>query len=326
VGLNEDQKAMLRLLAERGEQGYEDIAALKGLSVAEVRDQARAAVHQLEAEGLPPPAIPLEPTEPATDNEAAVETAPAKLSAAAPPPPAPPAPTQPPPPEPEEPPLPPPPPPPRPAKPARRPGGARQLRLPEDRGARAALAAGLLVLVAVVVVLIISGGGGGSSEPTATTSAGGETASEGASSPTSSKELTKAVLTPVAGGEGQGEAIFGRVKNKLALQIEASGLRPTGQGESYTIWIAESARKMLPLASAKANSEGQIAAQFEVPTEVLAYLANETFGKIVVSRTSNALLKAALAKATNEKKAPVYTGTHVLEGSITGPIVGAANK
>ncbi|HEX8752488.1 MAG TPA: Lrp/AsnC family transcriptional regulator, partial [Solirubrobacterales bacterium] len=62
MGLSEDQKAMLRLLAQRGEQGYEDIAALKGLSVEEVRDQARAAVRQLEDEGLPPPAIPLEPS------------------------------------------------------------------------------------------------------------------------------------------------------------------------------------------------------------------------------------------------------------------------
>jgi hypothetical protein len=299
VGLSEDQKAMLRLLAERGERGYADVAALKGLSVEQVREQARQAVRQLEDEGLPPPAIPLEPTEPA-----------------------PPVPEEPPPPLP---PAPPPPPPSRPAAPksSPQPDRPRRLGLPEDRGARAALAAGLLVLVAVVVVLIASGGGG-SSETTATSGAGGETTSEGGSSPTSSNELTKAVLTPVAGGEGQGEAIFGRVKNKLALQIEASGLRPTSQGESYTIWIAESPRKMLPLASAKANSKGQIAAQFEVPTEVLGYLANETFGRIVVSRTSNALLKAALAKATKEEKAPIYTGTHVLEGSITGPIVGAA--
>ena len=66
--LSEDQKAMLRLLAQR-EQGYEDIAALMGLSVAEVRAKAREAVSQLEAEGIPPPQLPPDPV-PAAEPEA----------------------------------------------------------------------------------------------------------------------------------------------------------------------------------------------------------------------------------------------------------------
>ncbi len=49
--LSDDQKALLRLLAQR-EQGYEDIAALKGKSVAEVRDEVREALAALDA---PPP-------------------------------------------------------------------------------------------------------------------------------------------------------------------------------------------------------------------------------------------------------------------------------
>ncbi len=53
VGLSDDQKAMLRLLAQR-EQGYEDIAALMGLSVDEVRAKVRDAAAQLEEEGRPP--------------------------------------------------------------------------------------------------------------------------------------------------------------------------------------------------------------------------------------------------------------------------------
>lgn len=318
---------MLRLLAQRGEQGYEDIAALKGLSIDEVRAQAREAVRQLEDEGLPPPAIPLEPTAAAepTVEEPAKATGPevSEPAAAAPPPSLPP--------EPQEtaPPARPPLPPHSAArKPSGRPGGgAPRLSLPKDRGARAAIAAGLVAVVAVIVVLIVSGGGGGGSSSSSASGTGGtETSSEDQTSPTSSKGLTKAVLTPVAGGEGQGVATFGRVKEKLALQVVATGLKPTSQGESYTIWIAESPQKMLPLASAKTDKNGRIAAQFEVPTEVLAYLANETFRQIVISRTSNALLEAALKKATGEKKAPIYTGTHVLEGTVTGPIVGAAKK
>ena len=40
MALSDDQKAMLRLLAQR-EQGYDDIAALMGLSVEEVRARVR---------------------------------------------------------------------------------------------------------------------------------------------------------------------------------------------------------------------------------------------------------------------------------------------
>jgi DNA-directed RNA polymerase specialized sigma24 family protein len=38
VGLTDDQKAMLRLLAQR-EEGYDDMAALMGISVEEVRER-----------------------------------------------------------------------------------------------------------------------------------------------------------------------------------------------------------------------------------------------------------------------------------------------
>jgi len=83
---------------------------------------------------------------------------------------------------------------------------------------------------------------------------------------------------------------------------------------------------LLPLATTTVGKSGKIGAQVEVPTEVLAYLANETFDQIDVSLTSDANLKASLDKATKEKKAPAYTGTDVLRGQITGPIIGAAKK
>ncbi len=80
-------------------------------------------------------------------------------------------------------------------------------------------------------------------------------------------------------------ATFGRVKNSLALQVEAEGLEPTAKGESYTIWLYESPQKMLPLASTAVGANGKIGAQVQVPTEVLAYLANETFDQLDISLT-----------------------------------------
>ena len=57
MALSDEQNAMLRLLAS-GEQGYDDIAALMGLSVTEVRAKVVGALAQLEAEGKPVPDVP----------------------------------------------------------------------------------------------------------------------------------------------------------------------------------------------------------------------------------------------------------------------------
>jgi hypothetical protein len=316
--LSEDQKAMLRLLAQR-EQGYEDLSALMGLSVEEVVAKAEAAVAQLEADGIPAPTLPPAPG------------ASAPTPASAPPlaDPAPPAPAEPPAPEPKVDPRPAPPAPepkaeprpapPAPSKPATRPRPV----LPEGKGIRAALAAGAAVVVLLVVILIVSGGGdsGDGSDSVA-----GDSTGAARTAANINPKLTQAVLSAVDGGDAQGVATFGRVKNSLALQIEAEGLEPSGKGQSYTIWLYESPRKMLPLATTAVGASGKIGAQVQVPTEVLAYLAKETFDQIDVSLTEDATLKAALTKATREKAAPIYTGTDVLRGRITGPIVGAADQ
>ena len=207
----------------------------------------------------------------------------------------------------------------------------RKLSLPSSNGARIGIAA-VAAAVVVVVVLLIALGGGDSDSSTTTTSAeapsGGavQEAVQAAESTKQGKAVTKAVLTSVDGSDAQGIAIFGRVQNKLALQIVAEGLEPTSRGESYAIWIAASPQRMLPLAASPVNSKGQIASQFEVPTEVLAYLANETFNEIAITRASVSKLNAALKEATKAKEAPAYTGTPVMRGTITGPIIGAAKR
>ena len=320
--LSNDQKAILRLLSQRGEDGYEDLTALLGIDAAAVHERAKAAAAQLEAEGIPAPSIPApgasrpgavpEPTEPAPASEPSAQPVE--------PPPAP-APAEPAPPAPVKPVTTPPPPPAAKAKSSQSP----KLQLPKSGGARAALAAGVAIVVALVIVVLVSGGGG-SSDPTTSTTAASEGATGSGGIAAANPKLTQAVLSPVDGGGAKGLATFGRVKNSLALQLEAEGLEPTGKGQSYTVWLYDTASKRLPLASTEVGANGRIGAQVAVPTEVLAYLANETFGQLYISRTDDATLKAALAKATKEKKTPTYTGTDVLSGTITGPIVGAAKN
>jgi hypothetical protein len=313
MGLSNDQKAILRLLSQRGEQGYEDLAALMSIDVAEVHERATAAAAQLESEGIPAPTIPPPPAA-GSGEPAAGEPPPAQPLQSTPAP-------QPPEPKPVEAPV------VEPPTSAAAKGGADgqrpKLSLPKSGGARAAIAAGAAVVVLLVVILVL-GGDDSDDPPTAASGNGGSEETIPAAS--SDPKLTQAVLSPVDGGDAKGLATFGRVKDTLALQVEAEGLEPTAKGESYTIWLYESPQKKLPLASTPVAEAGKIGAQVEVPTEVLAYLANETFDQLDISLTSDAALKASLAKATAEKEAPIYTGTDVLRGPITGPIIGAAQN
>jgi len=336
VALSDEQNAMLRLLAS-GEQGYDDIAALMGLSVTEVRAKVVGALAQLEAEGKPVPDVPSpvpggakpaaksvpapapdppkpEPPaeEPSKPEPTIVEPTPPKAASAATPPPSTP------------------------------PSGGRTITLPSGRGAWLLGGGIAAIVVIVVVILLVSGGSSdnsssttsGSTTPSAETGANENAAEKEAGSEstagTGTKGPTVAKLVAVDGSEAEGQATFGRIKNKLALAVEATGLEPTTAGTSYTVWLAQSPTKMLPLAStavkASGKGAGDIAAEFEVPVEVLVYLANGTFAELAITRTEDAKINAAIKVAKKEKTTPAYTGEEVLHGQITGPIVGLAKR
>jgi len=318
MGLSDDQRAMLRMVAQRGEQGYEDIAALMGLSVDEVRARVAAALAELDSEGAltgeaKAAAEQQAPTEepPAEQPQAQEPPAPAEPAAAEPPPPPPLAAAQ---------------------APPSQPGKPPWIKLPSGTGLRAAIGAAIAVIALVAVIVIVTGGGGdgesGSATAASETAASGETASAktegkgGAEAKNEANQLTKAKLNAVDGSEAEGVAIFGKVKKKLALELAAQKLQPTQQGQAYTIWLSKNKQKMLPLASTRAP-KGRIAAKFEIPVEVLGYLADETFTDLVLTRTEDTQLEAALEKAAKAKTTPDYTGTEVLRGKVTGPIVGA---
>ena len=308
MALSEDQKAMLRLLAQR-EQGYDDLAALMGLSVDEVRARVKDALEQLEAEGNERPAV--EP--PVPEPPAAAEPAPVPEVS-------------------EEPPAPPPPPvePPA-AKPApavapkpsgNGAAGRPKLSLPKDRGARAAIGAGLLAIVVVVVLLIV--GGGDSDGGTASSDSSGGTGATTTAAEDS--QLTQAILAPVDGGDAEGRAVFGRVKQNVVLQVEATGLEPSPQGSSYAIWLYKSPKLALRVGAVRVTKSGGIAAQLPIPTELLSYVASGAFDQIDISLADNAAYAAEVAKSKKAKQLPEHVGDSVLRGKITGPAIEAAAK
>jgi hypothetical protein len=298
--MTDDQKAMLRLLAQR-EEGYEDMAALMGISVEEVRSRVKEALAEVDQ----PDVAAEEPPAPA----------PAPPPAPEPPPPAPPVPPAPAPPQPAA----------KAPAPAERPGNRPPrlsgLKLPKDRGALIGLAAGAAAVLILVIVLIVGGDGGGSSSPTTTASEGGTTPATAGN-----QNLTQAILEPVDGGEAGGVALFGRFKKNVLLQVTAKGLEPSGSGQSYAVWLSHSGKAMVPVGTAKVPGSGELAARFQIPTAVLLLIARGAFDEVDLTRTSDATLSAAIATARKNKAESAYTGTDVMRGKITGPFVGAAAK
>jgi hypothetical protein len=273
VALSDDQKAMLRLLAQR-EEGYEDMASLMGISVEEVRARVKEALAEVD-EAQPTP------SRPATAKPVSARPS-LKL-------------------------------------PRLRLPGLRSLPADgENRGALIGIGAGIAAILVVVVVLLVGGGGGGdSTTSTASAPAGGK----GEVAAAEEGQLTEAILSPTAGGDGSGRALFGRYKKNVLLQVEAEGLEPSPSGETYTVWLYRSPKLVLRIGAVPVGKDGKIAVQFPVPTQLLAYVANGAFDQIDVSLTSEAAYKAELAKAKSEKRLPAYTGESVLRGEITGPAI-----
>jgi hypothetical protein len=281
VALSDDQKAMLRLLAQR-EEGYADMASLMGISVEEVRARVKDALAEVDKDQPAPAGEPASPSPP-----------PAK---------------------------------PRPARPSlklARPKlpALKALRLDDrNRGAAIGIGAGVAVVVVLVVVLLVGGSGGGGGSPSSSTAS----ATEGGTGEVAAAEdgqLTQAILSPTAGGNGSGRALFGRYKKNVLLQVEAEGLEPSPPGESYTVWLYRSPKLVLRVGAVPVGKNGKIAVQFPVPTQLLAYVASGAFNQVDVSLTSEAAYKAELAKAKGEKRLPSYTGQSVLRGEITGPAI-----
>lgn len=304
VALTDDQKAMLRLLAQR-EEGYEDMAALMGISVEELRARVKEALSEVEepeAAGKPEesPAPPPSPPRPAEPAPAATAPPSAPQPAAPAPPPAQPSPSTP------------------PAAQAKGPSPLARLRGSKDRGALIGVGAGVLVVLALVIVLILGGDGEDSSSSTATSADGGTSLTAAEES-----KLTQAILEPTDGSDASGRALFGRYKKSVLLQVEAEGLEPSPPGETYTIWLYRSPKLVLRVGAAPVSEEddGKLAVQLPVPAQVLSYVAGGAFDQVDVSVTSNAAYKAVLAKAKAERKLPPYTGESVLRGSITGPAI-----
>ncbi len=296
MALSDDQKAMLRLLAQR-EQGYDDLASLMGLSVDEVRARVQEALEEIDSDEAIAPA-----PEPAKAEPVAAPKAPAPVAEkpvvtpkATPPPPAPAARRKPP-----------------------------KVSLPTDGRMRivAGAAATLAIILIFALVAGVFGGSGGDDGNDASTSTTADTSTTTADT----SGTTQAILSPPNGGDASGEALFGKVRKTAVLQVQAEGLTPSPSGELYAVWLYHSPRIALRVGAVRVSDSGGINAQFPLPTEVLSYVAGGGFDQIDVSLTSTAAYNAEVAAAKRDQRLPDYTGESVLRGEITGRLVEAGAR
>lgn len=305
MALTDDQRAMLRLLARR-EEGYEDIAALMGISVEEVRARVRDSLAALDAETTldaaptPPPA-PVQPPEPAAEpRQEVAPSAPPQASA----------------------------PTPQPAAATASPAGAGKpsfaaragawvgrVRKGERRRLVELVGGGLIVLL---IALFATGtiNLGGDDDGNGNGDNGTQAVADG------NQEPTQAELSAVDGSDAEGQAVFGRFKQQVALVIAAEGMRPTPKGRSYAISLAKGPDERVPIAAVQVGDNGQLAEQIEVPPEALGLLANG-FDTMELSLVVNKDLRRILTQSQGAQKPPVFKATDVLRGEVTGPIVEA---
>lgn len=302
---------MLRLLAQR-EEGYEDIAALMGLSVDEVRAKVKEALSSLEDSGQgtgePPPQVKTPPPQEPSPSSPTPGPKPAKPPSAGPKP---------------QKPSPKPPQKPSPSSPKSTATGTSRLPMPQDRGTRWAIAAGLGVTVVLILLLITGVLGGDGDDSAESTTAGADNPS--AELANGSKQATQAVLKAVDGSDGKGAALFGRAGQEVRMVFHADGLAPTANGESYVISLARSPTERGPIAAAKVDESGEVNEEFKVSPEAVGLLASG-FDEMEVSLVSNAKLRSALERAKGEGGVPTYSGTPVLRGQVEGPAVDAAAR
>lgn len=178
--------------------------------------------------------------------------------------------------------------------------GAKEHRLPV-----ALIAGALLVLIVVLIVVNPFGGSDNSSS-----------SDQASTTSSTSGDVTIVKLDPVGGGNATGQAVFARVQNQPVLQINLSGLEPTGKDQTYIVWLYNSDKAAFPLARDQVGSDGDLTGAAPIPSQLIGLIGPDGFDQIDVSLASNGETAAALQAAAKSKKLPAHSGTTVLRGQI----------
>ena len=171
-----------------------------------------------------------------------------------------------------------------------------------DRGRWALwLVVGGAALIALLVLLVVGVGGG---EDNTSTSGGAR------------EDVVPIRLTPVGGSSARGGLTIVRIGDQPAVDLDITGLRPTGKGETYVLWFVGSGGRSLPVAFQAVGGDGRITGQTPIPSAASGLLPSFDTADLTLTRQLNAA--AAVQQAAQSGTLPQRVGTSVLRGALPG--------
>jgi hypothetical protein len=135
---------------------------------------------------------------------------------------------------------------------------------------------------------------------------------------------TTAILRPVAGESGQGKVEFGFSGTSLAANLQFSDLKPSTDGNSYTLWLFGPGGSF-PLNQTRVTDSGAITGQIQINEAIICFIAGDLFPDMRLSRVTDAEMSQTLREARNgggggaQGGLPDFVGDLVLEGTISMP-------
>lgn len=163
------------------------------------------------------------------------------------------------------------------------------------------LVVGGAALIALVVLLVVGVGGG---DDNTSTSAGAQ------------EDVVPIRLTPVGGSSARGGLTIVRIGDQPAVDLDITGLKPTGKGETYVLWFVGVGGRSLPVAFQAVGADGRITGQTPIPSAASGLLPSFDTADLTLTRQRNAA--AAVQQAAQSGTLPQRVGTSVLRGALPG--------
>jgi hypothetical protein len=163
------------------------------------------------------------------------------------------------------------------------------------------LVVGGAALIALVVLLVVGVGGG---DDNTSTSGGAQ------------EDVVPIRLTPVGRSSARGGLTIVRIGDQPAVDLDITGLRPTGKGETYVLWFVGSGGRSLPVAFQAVGADGRITGQTPIPSAASGLLPSFDTADLTLTRQRNAA--AAVQQAAQSGTLPQRVGTSVLRGALPG--------
>jgi hypothetical protein len=163
------------------------------------------------------------------------------------------------------------------------------------------LVVGGAALIALVVLLVVGVGGG---DDNTSTSGGAQ------------EDVVSIRLTPVGGSSARGGLTIVRIGDQPAVDLDITGLKPTGKGETYVLWFVGVGGRSLPVAFQAVGADGRITGQTPIPSAASGLLPSFDTADLTLTRQRNAA--AAVQQAAQSGTLPQRVGTSVLRGALPG--------